>query len=405
MHTFQAIKISENIYWVGAIDWELRNFHGYATTRGSTYNAFLILGSEPILVDTVKEHFYDEMLARISSVIDPNKIKYLISNHSEMDHSGCLPKVLDTFKGLEKIFASKAGAEALRDHFHLPREITAIVNGETLNLGNIALKCFETRMLHWPDSMFTYCANDRVLFSQDGFGMHFATTELYADENDAGVLYQEAAKYYANILLPYSPLVTKTLEKLPQLQLDIQIIAPDHGPLWRTKQDIAGIIANWERWAKQKYYPKALIIYDTMWNSTAKMAATIADGLRGHDIEVKVLNLSTCSRSEVAAEVLECGALLVGSPTLNQEIFPTVADNLCYLHGLKPKNLIGQAFSSYGWGGEAQNILVDKLKGMGIELISDGVKSKYVPTTEVLQKCFSLGKEVGAALKTKLVSN
>ena len=224
MSAFEAVKISQNVYWVGAIDWSLRNFHGYATTRGTTYNAYLIMGAEPILIDTVKAPFYHEMMERIASVVAPEKIRYIVSNHAELDHSGSLPQTINAIKP-EKIFASKAGVQALKDHFHFTDEITEVKDGAELILGDMKLKFLETKMLHWPDSMFTYCVNDKILFSQDGFGMHLATTDLFVEQNDFGVVSYEAAKYFANILLPYSSFVTRLIEKLPALNLDLQIIA------------------------------------------------------------------------------------------------------------------------------------------------------------------------------------
>lgn len=401
-NSFQAIQITPRVYWVGAIDWALRDFHGYQTSRGSTYNAFLILGEKPILIDTVKAPFFQEMLARISSVIDPSKIKYIVSNHAEMDHSGCLPQMIDLIKP-EKVFASKTAIAALQDHFHfVDQNITPINNNEYFTLGDIKLKCIETKMLHWPESMFTYCANDKILFSQDAFGMHLATSKFFNDDNDAGVVRYEAAKYFANILLPYSTLVSKLIANFAQFDLDCEFIAPDHGPVWRGKKNINYIIDLWQQWSKQAFYPKAIIMYDTMWGSTAKMAKAIADGIMLHNIEVKVLPLSSVHRSDVSTELLEAGAFLVGSPTINQEIFPTVADNLCYLRGLKIKNLVGQTFGSYGWGGEAINTLHHDLNKMGIELIAEPIKARYVPTDATITECINLGAVIAASLQKKL---
>jgi flavorubredoxin len=400
MNPFQAIKLTESVYWVGAIDWEIRNFHGYNTSRGTTYNAYLIMGDEPILVDTVKAPFYDEMLSRIKSIIEPSKIKYIISNHAEMDHSGSLPQTIATIKP-EKVFASKMGVKALAEHFNCDLKITEINNGETLNLGNSQLTFLETRMLHWPDSMFTYFANDKFLFTQDGFGMHLATTKLFAEENNRDILHYEASKYFANILLPYANFVTRLLTQFKQMDLKVDIIAPDHGPIWRNN-DVNFIIDLWGKWAKQEYYSKAVIIYDTMWNSTAKMARSIADGIYTENVEVKLLPLTTIHRSDVATEILEAGALLIGSPTLNQQIFPTVADVLTYLQGLKPKNLIGQVFGSYGWGGEAIKILTEHMTKLNIEPIGEAINVKYVPTNNDLVTCRNLGINIAKQLKNKI---
>ncbi len=395
---FEAIKVSENVYWVGAIDNAIRDFHGYSTSQGTTYNAYLILGDKPILIDTVKAPFFSEMIARISSIIEPDKISYIISNHSEMDHSGSLLPTIQAIKP-EKVFASKMGAVALKAHFHQQIDLTEIKSGEKFTLGNANLICLESRMIHWPDSMFTYFANDKILFSQDGFGMHLATYKIFSEQNKRDNLYTEAMKYFANILLPYTTSVTKLLDIFPSFCLDVKILAPDHGPIWNNLDDINWIMGLWKKWARQEPTDKVVICYDTMWDSTAKMAHAIADGAMAENSIVKVMPLATFHRSDVAAELLETGALIIGSPTINNQIFPTVADVLCYLKGLKPQNIIGQVFGSYGWGGESIQLLQDEFKIMQIELFDHPIKTKYVPNNECLSACRKLGQNIARKLK------
>lgn len=397
-NTFEAIKISNRVYWVGAIDNEIRDFHGYSTSRGTTYNAYLILGEKPILIDTVKAQFFSEMLARIASVIEPEKISYIISNHAEMDHSGSLLQTIEAVKP-EKIFTSKMGAIALKAHFHQLLDLTEIKSGESFALGDANFTCLETRMLHWPDSMFTYFANDKILFSQDGFGMHLATYKLFAEQNDRSILHYETMKYFANILMPYSTFVTKLLDAFPALKLDVEILAPDHGPIWNNQNDINWIMGLWQKWARQEPTEKVVIIYDTMWNSTAQMANLIADGVMEEHGSIKVMPLSASHRSDIATELLEAGALLIGSPTINNQIFPLTADILCYLKGLKPQNLIGQAFGSYGWSGESIPLIQEALKTLGIELFDNPIKAKYVPDTSCLETCRKFGQDIARKLK------
>ncbi|MBW1980905.1 MAG: FprA family A-type flavoprotein [Deltaproteobacteria bacterium] len=395
---YKAIKVSDHVYWVGAIDWGIRDFHGYATYRGTTYNAFLVTADKLTLIDTVKRPFQEELLSRIRSVVDPRDIAYLVSNHAEMDHSGSLVGVLEAIQP-EKVFASVMGAKALKDHFHLDQEIVPVKDGSDLSLGNLHLSFLETRMLHWPDNMFSYLAEDRLLFSQDAFGMHLASSERFADEIDPGILEYEGAKYFANILLPFSPLVTKLLEKVGQLGLQIDIIACDHGPIWR--RDLDKILSWYATWAKQKPTMKALIVFDTMWHSTALMAESIAEGLVTGGANPKLLPLKANHRSDVATELLDAGALLVGSPTLNNNMFPTVADVLTYLKGLKPRNLVGTAFGSYGWSGEAVAQVRGILEAMKVELVGDGLRVKFVPDRETLGRCYDLGIAIADRLKAK----
>jgi len=393
---FKAARVTDHVYWVGAIDWAIRDFHGYLTSRGSTYNAYLILADKITLVDTVKRPFREEMLSRIASVIDPGDITYIISNHSEMDHSGCLPEVIQAVKP-EKVFASVMGANALAEHFHLGREIVAVKDGESISLGNMNLSFVETRMLHWPDSMFTYLAEDGVLFSQDAFSMHLASSERFDDEISDDILNYEAARYFANILLPLSTPVSKLLEKVGGLDITMRIVATDHGPIWR--KDVNRIVELYSRWAAQKPTKKAVVAYDTMWQSTAMMARAIGEGLKAGGADAKLMPLRACHRSDVAAEILDAGALLVGSPTLNNNLFPTVADALTYLKGLKPRNLIGAAFGSYGWSGEAVGQVEDVLRGMKVDLIGESIKVKYVPDDEALARCYSQGMLVAEKLR------
>jgi len=393
---FEAIKISEHIYWVGAIDWAIRDFHGYGTSRGTTYNAFLITGEKNILVDTVKAPFKDELLSRISSVIDPEKIDFIISQHAEMDHSGCLTDVINLVKP-EKVFTSKMGTKVLKEHFNFDFELTAVSNGETLEFGDIKLTFYETRLLHWPESMITYVHNDKVLFSQDGFGLHLATYERFADEVNESILFYESAKYYANILLPYSKLILKLLDTLGKLNLDIDIIATDHGPLWRG-EFIEKILKYYEKWAKQEPTNKAVVLYDTMWGSTELMARAIGEGLAAGGAKVKLMHSRKDHRSDIITELLDAGAFIVGGPTINNMMFPAIQDAMSYIKGLKPQNLIGFTFGSYGWSGESSKQLRAILEDFGVKIVLDEVKIKNVPKLEGLQQCYNAGKTVAELL-------
>lgn len=390
-NAFQAVKIADRVYWVGAIDWGLRNFHGYLTSRGTTYNAFLVMAEKVTLIDTVKAPFADEMMARIASVVDPSSIEYVVSNHAEMDHTGALPWVIDSVAP-SRVFASDKGVQALESHFHWDQEIDVVKTDDRVDLGDATLRFVETRMLHWPDSMFAYLEQDGILFSNDAFGMHLATAERFADEIPQEIWRNEAAKYYANILLPFSGLVKNLIGKLPELNLDIKMIAPDHGPVFRNNP--SQIIDMYRGWAEQRATNLAVVVYDSMWQSTALMARAVGDGLTSAGMQVKLMPLEGTHRSDVATEILEAGALVVGSPTMNNQIYPTIADIMTYLKGLKPKNLVGAAFGSYGWSGEATKHLVAQLEEMKITVADDALNVKYVPTDEDIEKCVALGRKV-----------
>ena len=394
---FKAVRISDHVWWVGAIDWNIRDFHGYMTKRGSTYNAYLILADKVTLIDTVRAPFREEMLARIASVINPGDIQYIVSNHSEMDHSGCLPEVIDAVKP-EKVYTSVMGAKTLQEIFHRDLPLIPLKDGDGLSLGNMMLSFLETRMLHWPDSMFSYLQEEQVLFSQDAFGMHLASSLRFDDEMDPAVLRYEAATYFANILTPYAALITKLLARVAAAGLKFKIIAPDHGPVWR--KDIQGIVTRYAQWAAQKPTRKAVVVYGTMWHSTEKMALAVTEGLLTGGAEVKLMSMDACHRSDVAYEILDAGALIAGSSTLNNHMLPGMADILTYLKGLKPKHLLGAAFGSYGWSGEALRQIQEMLSEMKVDLIGDPIQARHCPDQTILAQCFDLGRQIAEKLQS-----
>jgi len=396
----KTIALANNVYWVGAVDWITRDFHGYSTERGTTYNAFLIIDEKITLIDTVKKPYKSELMHRIHNIIDPKKIDYLVVNHVEMDHSGSLPEVIEAINP-EKVICSKMGHKALLQHFHRSDWPYHVVTpGEELSLGKRTLNFLETRMLHWPDSMFTYLKEDQILFTSDAFGEHLATSERFDDEVNQDVLMHEATKYYANILTLYSPQVKKLLAKVQEMQLPIKMLAPDHGVIWRSNP--GKIIDAYSRWCNHQGNGKALVIYDTMWESTRKMAKAVAEGLHEQGVEYKLLDLQVNHRSDVMTDVLEASALVLGSPTLNNGMLPRMADFLMYMRGLRPTNKVGAAFGSYGWSGEAVKMMNEILKDMNIILCHEGVKVQYVPEHGKLSECVELGRTVGKSMQALL---
>ena len=310
------VELAKGVYSVGAIDWDIRDMHGYSTYRGTTYNAFLIVDEKITLIDTVKKGYTDDLIRHIKAIVDPEKIDYLVINHVEMDHSGALEEMVDLIKP-EKIFCSPMGHKAILDHFHVddwPFEI--VKSGTEVSLGQKTLQFLETRMLHWPDSMFTYLKEDGILFSSDAFGQHYATSERFDDEVPLSEVMEESAKYYANILYLFSPLVKKLLASVAEMNLDIKMIAPDHGVIWR--KNIPVILEAYQKWSSgSDLDKKALIIYDTMWRSTEKMAKSVAAGLEEAGVPCELINLKYNHHSDVMTKVLNAKAIVVGSPTLN----------------------------------------------------------------------------------------
>ncbi|MCW4010971.1 MAG: FprA family A-type flavoprotein [Candidatus Bathyarchaeota archaeon] len=392
------VSLAKDIYWVGAVDWNLRDFHGYSTSRGTTYNAYLILDEKNVLVDTVKHTFFDDLVAHVSEILDPEKLDYIIVNHVEMDHSSSLPKMAKLAKNAT-IIASERGKDALVEHYGEEfANVKTVKTGDTLKIGARTLTFVEAPMLHWPDSMFTYVVEDKILMPNDAFGQHLASGARFDDEVDQHILMEEAQKYYANILMLLGPLVTKKIQEVVQMGIPIDMIAPSHGVIWRG--DPSKIINAYAAWAAGKAKKKIVIVYDTMWGSTDKMARAIAEGAVSQGVEVKMCKLRASDNSEAMTEILDAKAVLVGSPTLNNGMFPTVGSFLTYATGLKPKDKLWSFFGSFGWGGGAVRAMTEMASKVGFEIHQPGLQIKYVPDQEDLKKCFELGKQVAAKIST-----
>ncbi|MBP1741238.1 MAG: roO [Deltaproteobacteria bacterium] len=391
----RPVEIAQGIYDVGAIDWNIRDFHGYSTHQGTTYNAYLILDEKITLIDTVKKEFADQLIENISRIVDPTKIDCVISNHTEMDHSGGLARVMHRIGEDKPLYCSKTGHKNLARHFAQKWNYQPVEDGGQLSVGSRTLIFMETRMLHWPDSMFTYCKEDKILFSSDGFGQHFAGLEKFDDQVGDRIM-PHAKKYFANILLLYSPLIIKLVEKVKQMGLAINMICPDHGIIWR--KDPLKIIKAYVEWSEQKPKRKALVVYDTMWHSTEMMAEAIVDAMGREGVDVQPMHLRKWHRSDIMTEALDAGAIIVGSPTLNNGLFPTVSDLLTYMKGLKPQNKIGAAFGSYGWSGEATKLITQELEEMKFKVIDSPLKVQYVPDQKALETCRALGKKIADEL-------
>ncbi len=375
----KAVKIKDTIYWVGGIDWDLRNFHGYLTQRGSTYNAYLVIDEKITLIDTVKHYLCDEMITRIKSVIDPSKIDCIISNHVEMDHSGSLPQLAKIAPNAV-IYTSPNGLKGLTEHYKSGLNLKAVNNGEAIRTGKYNFNFVLTPMVHWPDNMITYLAEERLLFSNDAFGQHIASSERFDDEYPLDITMMEARKYYANIVLPYGDQVKKALAAASGLAIDI--IAPSHGIIWR--KNIPSILNAYAEWSANKTSNKALIIYDTMWNSTRKIASAIEEAFENRGYRTIMMNLQTNHISDILTELIDTQYICVGSPTLNNNMLPTVAAFLTYMKGLAPKNRTGLAFGSYGWGGQSVGQIEEVLKSCGFAVM-ENIRVKYIPDDEVLK--------------------
>src|SRR3990170_450033 len=392
----KKVTLAENIYWVGVIDWNIRDFHGYVTNRGSTYNAYLVLDEKKALVDTVKYTFSEELLRNINEFTDPASLDYIIINHVEMDHSSSLPMIAEKAKNAT-IVASEKGKDAIMEHYGSSFNIKTVKTGDEINLGKHTLRFVEAPMLHWPDSMFTYVVEDQILMPNDAFGQHLASSQQFDDEVDQHVLMEEATKYYANILMPLGPLVARKIQEVVGMGISPAIIAPSHGVIWRSNP--GKIIQSYLDLSECKSRNKIVIVYDTMWGSTDKMARAISEGASSEGVEVKLLKLRASDNTEAVTEILDAKAVLAGSPTLNNQMFPTLAAFMNYVTGLKPKNKVWSFFGSYGWGKGAVRSMTEIARNAGFEVREPGLEIKYVPDQEDLKKCFELGRQIAAEVK------
>jgi len=392
-----SIKVLENIFWVGAVDWNVRHFHGftYSTHRGTTYNAYLIVDEKTAIIDSVYGPFAEEMIERIREIIDPSKIDYVVANHVETDHSGAIKEILK-LAPQAKVVGTARCKEGLQKHYFGNWDFQVVKTGDEISLGKRSLKFIETPMLHWPDSMFTYIEKDALLLPNDAFGQHLATSKRFDDEVDEKILMEEAAKYYANILWLFSSLVIRKIEEIQKLSLKISMIAPSHGIIWRSNP--TKIVEAYLRWAKGEAVRKVLVVYDTMWGSTEKMAKAIVEGISNEGVETMLFRLPFSDRGDIIKELLEAKGILVGSSTINNGVLPTVAPFLEEMQGLRPRKKIAAAFGSYGWGGGAVKTIEESLEKAGMDIVAPALTVKWVPDKNEIQKCFEFGKKFAKKL-------
>ncbi|CUH92633.1 anaerobic nitric oxide reductase flavorubredoxin [Herbinix luporum] len=386
-------RITDKVTWVGKVDWELKSFHGpeYSTNKGSSYNSYLIRDEKTVLIDTVWLPYDNEFVQNLENEIDLNKIDYIVVNHSEIDHSGALPELMRKIPNTP-IYCTANGAKILKGHFHQDWNFVTVKTGDTLNIGSSTLTFVEAPMLHWPDSMMTYMSGENILFSNDAFGQHYATESLYNDKVDNCELFAEAIKYYANILTPFSRLVTKKIQEVLSFNLPLDMICTSHGVIW--KNEPVQIVEKYLEWANDYQENQITLIYDTMWNSTRIMAESIAEGIMKADpqVTVKIYNSSKEDKNDIITEIFKSKAILVGSPTVNNGLLNSIAGLLEMIKGLKFKNKKAAAFGSYGWSGEVVKQINQSLKEAGFELVNEGIRSLWVPDNSEISSLIDFSK-------------
>jgi len=395
-----AVQLKEGVYWVGVVDWNIKRFHGheYSTHRGTTYNAYLIIDEKVALVDTVYGPYSQQLIDNIREVIDVKKIDYVIANHAEVDHSGGLPLLMKHIPDATVVVSDK-GKESIPKHYHEDWNFRTVKTGDSISLGRDSLVFVTAPMLHWPDSMFTYLTGRNVLMPNDAFGQHYASSARFNDEADMIEVYQESVKFYANILTPFSELVIKKIDEFKKLNIPVDIIAPSHGIIWR--KDPMQIVNKYYEWASGGNDGSVVIIYDTMWNATEKMAFAIAEGLAKEGIRYRLANMAVSDRNDVITEIFKAKGILIGSPTLNNGLLPTIKPILEDLKGLRFRNKVGAAFGSYGWSGECVKLIEENLAKARIKILQEGIKFKWQPTADELLQCVEFGRRFAAAMKSQ----
>ena len=382
-----AFSIKQGITWVGKIDWELRKFHGeeYSTHRGSSYNSFLIQDEKTVLIDTVWLPFAKEFVHNLEQTVDLASIDAIIMNHGEVDHSGSLPELMRRIPETP-IYCTANAVKSLKGQYGQDWNFKVVKTGDTFNLGTKVITFIEMPMLHWPDSMLSYLGGDNIVFSNDAFGQHYASEQMYNDLVDQHELYAESIKYYANILNPFSKLVAKKISDIVALNLPISMICPSHGIFWRSNP--LQIVENYAKWAADYQENQITIIYDTMWDGTRRMAEEIATGIKAVDpaVVVKLYNTSRSDKNDVITEVFKSKAILAGSPTVNKGILSSLAGLMEEIKGLAFINKKAAAFGTYGWSGEGPKALGKLLTEAGFTVMEGELKSLWNPDEQVCRE-------------------
>jgi len=394
----KPLEIKKGIYSVGVVDWDVRTFHGhtYTTKRGSTYNAYLIMDEKIALVDMVLGSFSQELIDNIRAIVPLEKIDYVIANHVETDHSGAMPAVMRLCPKA-KVFGTEKCKEGLYKMYYENWDFQVVKTGDKLKLGKRTLTFIEAPMIHWPDSMFTYCQEEELLMPNDAFGQHYATSQRFDDEVDQCALMDEAAKYYGNILWPLGSLIMKKIEDVQKMNVPIKMIAPSHGVIWR--KDPGKIINSYIGWAKNTTKSKVVVVYETMWGATEKMARRMVEGITDAGVEAKLFNIASSDSTEVIKEMLDAKGFIIGSSTHDNDMLNNIAGFLEFLKGLKPKGRLAAVFGSYGWSGGAVQSIENVLKAAGVEIAQPSISVKYMPDKDESGKCYNFGMDFAKKIK------
>jgi anaerobic nitric oxide reductase flavorubredoxin len=392
--------MTSTVSWVGKVDWDLLRFHGdeYSTHKGSSYNSYVIEEEKTVLIDTVWKPYAKEFIDNLEAEGILGRLDAVIAQHAESDHSGALPELLARRPELP-VYCSTNGIKSLKGHYHKEWNFKVAKTGDELALGNGKKLVFiEAPMLHWPDSMFSYMTGDAILFSNDAFGQHLATEKLYNDLVDQDELYDEAIKYYANILTPFSALVKAKIEQVLALKLPVNMIATSHGVIWRDNP--TQIVLKYLEWSQEYKEDRVTILYDTMWEGTRALADTFARAINDASPSTTVVShcLSKFDKNDALTDVFRSKAILLGSPTVGKGLLTAVAGTLEEIKGLAFKGKKASTFGTYGWSGEAVKIMGDSLAKSGFEVVDEGFRAMWNPDDDVLAAAYEYGRAFAAKI-------
>lgn len=391
-------KVADGVSWVGKVDWEIRSAHGkeYSTHKGTSYNSYLIEDEKTALIDTVWEPYADEFVHNLSLEVDLDTIDYIICNHAEPDHSGALPVLMKHIPATP-IYCTKQAVRSIYGHYHQDWDFRTVEAGDTLSLGKKTFSFHPVPMVHWPDSMMTHLSGNNILFSNDAFGQHYAHELLFNDLAEKCTLHEEAIKYFANILTPFSAIIQSRIQDFLATGLPVEMIATSHGVLWR--QNPEQIIERYLQWCDAYQEDQITIIYDTMYNSTKGIAETIARGIQQHSpaTRVKLFHAAKADKNDVLTEVFRSKAVLLGSPTFNKGPLASLSALTEEFRGLKFMNKKANAFTSYGWSGEATSMLNVQLIDAGFSVTGEGLRINWRMDSDEREKALQFGVDFASA--------
>lgn len=395
----QVLDVTNDVKWIGILDYDIVTFDVVMTTEyGTTYNSYFINAEKKTIVETSKEKFWDTYLEKINKVCDPSEIEYIILNHTEPDHSGNLKNLLK-LAPKAKVVGSRLAISYMQDFLGSSFDHIIAKDGDILDLGNKKLRFISAPNLHWPDSMYTYLEEDKLLFTCDSFGSHYCDHKMYDDKVGD---FSDAFKYYFDVILkPFSKFMLKAIDKIRPLE--INGICTGHGPL---------LLNDWKKWVdmSEKYAKEAVskpqanrvfIPYVSAYNNTGILAEKIAEGIKASgDFEVEVADIETMPLGDIDERIAKSNAIIVGCPTINQNILLPIYRLFALMTPLRDKDKIAGAFGSYGWSGEAMKNIKTNLENLKLKFVDDGVFIKFSPHEKEYKQCVDYGKKIAEALKS-----